>query len=130
MTDIQEALLGRKIVILIGHFGRGGSERQAFLLGRELRNKYGFDAEVWALTEGGEYADDFEAAGIPTRALEFRFPKCPIKPVRVCYWAGRIRHVAGQLKERRVDVLLPFTTWPNVVAGLAYRSAGARVCVW
>ena len=29
-----------------------------------------------------------------------------------------------------MDILLPFTTWPNVVAGLSYRFAGVRVCVW
>ena len=129
-AELNTALNGKKIVILIGHFGRGGSERQAYLLGRELRNAYGLDAEVWALTEGGEYADEFEAAGMPTRALEFRFPKCPVKIVRACHWAGRLRRVAAQLRERRVDILLPFTIWPNVVGGLTYRSAGARVCIW
>jgi glycosyltransferase involved in cell wall biosynthesis len=100
------------------------------LLGREFRNKHGLDAEVWALTESGEYADEFEAAGVPTRALEFRIPKCPVKLVRVCHWVGRLRRVASQLRERRVDILMPFTTWPNVVAGLTYRWAGASTCIW
>jgi glycosyltransferase involved in cell wall biosynthesis len=130
MTHVDAALNGRKIVILIGHFGRGGSERQAYLLGRELRNVHGLDAEVWALTEGGEYADDFEAAGIPTRAIEFRFPMCPVKLVQAYYWRSRVRQFSTQLREKRVDVLLPFTMWPNVVAGLSYRSAGTRVCIW
>jgi glycosyltransferase involved in cell wall biosynthesis len=119
-----------KIVILIGHFGRGGSERQAYLLARELRQRHGLNAEVWALTYGGEYAEEFEAAGVPTRVLGFRFPKCPVKAVRVFHWAGRLRHVATRMREAGVDVLLPFTIWPNVVAGLTYRWAGVRVCIW
>lgn len=34
------------------------------------------------------------------------------------------------MRESRVHILLPFTTWPNVVAGLAYRLAGVRLCIW
>jgi glycosyltransferase involved in cell wall biosynthesis len=42
----------------------------------------------------------------------------------------RLWRVSRQLKESGADVVLPFTTWPNVIAGLTYRLAGARVCIW
>ena len=130
MADINVTLNGKKVVILLGHFGRGGSERQAYLLARQMRSHCGINAEVWSLSQTSEYADDFEAIGIPTKALEFRFPGCPVSAVRGLYWVKRLREVVRQLKHAGVDVLLPFTTWPNVIAGLTYRLAGIRACVW
>lgn len=125
-----ESLKGQKIVFLLGYFGRGGAQRQVYLLAKALKEEHGLDVEVWALTHEGEYIEEFEAVGIPTRALEFSFPRCPVKWVRLLYWAKRLRKVARQLKQARVRVLLPYTTYPNVVAGLAYRMAGVRVCIW
>src|SRR3954464_9093827 len=64
-------LASKKIVILIGAFVRGGTERQAYLLARELRQQYAVDVEVWALKFDGEYARAFEAVGVPTKTLWF-----------------------------------------------------------
>jgi glycosyltransferase involved in cell wall biosynthesis len=127
-----------KIVILISVFARGGCERQAYLLARELRERHGLNVEVWALKYGGDYSKEFEAAGVPTRVLEFRAPLFPCiccgvespRWVRGVRWARRLLRVVGQLRAGGVDILLPFTTWPNVVAGLTYRLAGVRLCIW
>src|SRR5579871_305582 len=106
-------LSAAKIVVLIGHFGRGGSERQAFLLARELRRRH-LNAEVWALTCSTGYAREFEAAGIPTRALEFTIPiEGNSRFSRAIKWPWRLRSIVRQLRNAQVDVLLPFTTWPN-----------------
>jgi glycosyltransferase involved in cell wall biosynthesis len=126
-----------KIVILISIFARGGCERQAYLLAREMRRR-GLNAEVWALKYGGEYEKEFAAAGIPTRVLAFRSPEsecthCGAKTsrwMRAIQWLQRVARVARQLRQARVDILLPFTTWPNVVAGLSYRLAGVKLCIW
>jgi glycosyltransferase involved in cell wall biosynthesis len=131
-------LRGKKIVILIGSFNRGGCERQAYLLVRQLRERHGLNAEVWALCWDAEYRKEFEAAGVPTRVLGFRPPLWPCdccgvaspRWMRGLRWAGRVWHVSRQLRQGQVDILLPFTTWPNVVAGLAYRLAGVEVCIW
>lgn len=125
------ALNGKKTVIMIGLFERGGAERQAYLLARESR-RAGLDVEVWALTRNGAYQQEFEAAGIPTRALEF--PPPPLlgetRLERGIQLVQRVRPVVSQIRKARVDVLLPFTTWPNVVAGLGYRFAGVKLCIW
>lgn len=125
-----DQLAGKKIVILIGYFGRGGCERQAFLLARAMRHDYGLNAQVWALTHWTEYAEEFEDAGIPTRSLEFRFPACPVVPVRLLSWVGRIHKLSKEFANAGVNVLMPFTTYPNVVAGLAYRLGGVQLCIW
>lgn len=118
MRDLSQI----KIVILIGSFARGGCERQAFLLARHLRHRHGLHAEVWSLKPGAQYRDEFESAGIPTRVLHWGQPRFG--------WVRRTLPVVQQLREARVDVLLPFTTWPNVVAGLAYRFSGVQLCIW
>jgi glycosyltransferase involved in cell wall biosynthesis len=115
-------LRGKRIVILIGVFMRGGCERQAFLLARDLRHRNGLDAHVWALKQDGPFRSEFEAAGIPTKVLGWGQPRFG--------WVQRCLPVVRQLRESRVDILLPFTTWPNVVAGLTYRFAGVRLCIW
>lgn len=117
-----------KIVILIGGFARGGCERQAYLLAREMRRKHGVEAEVWALQRSdwypGErsYIEEFESAGIPTKVLGFGRPRFG--------WVKRCLPVARALRENAVQILLPFTTWPNVVAGLTYRLSGVHACIW
>lgn len=101
---------------------RGGCERQAFLLARHLRAHEGIDAQVWSLKYDSPYRQEFEAAGIPTRVLHWSQPRFG--------WVQRTLPVVRQLRAARVDILLPFTTWPNVVAGLAYRFSGVRLCIW
>ena len=130
----SSALAGRKTVILIEAFIRGGSGRQAFLLAHEMRHRHGLDAEVWALSSyrhDADYAATFTAAGIPTRTLEFCFPTlAQLRVVRGAQWVNELRRVVMTLRNARVDVLLPFTAWPNVVAGLCYRLGGVRLCIW
>jgi glycosyltransferase involved in cell wall biosynthesis len=122
-----------KLVVLIGHFGRGGCERQAYLLARHWRQRHGLDVEVWSLIYGGHdeaYAKEFEAAGIPVRVVGFEFPNSYVRVVRHMKWAWQVHRFARQLRKCRVKILLPFTTWPNVVAGLTYRFAGVKLCIW
>ena len=122
-----------KLVILIGHFGRGGCERQAFLLARYWRQRHALDVEVWSLIYSGHdeaYAKEFEAAGIPVRVLGWNFPHSRVRLIRIAKWAFQLLRIVYQLRKNRVKVLLPLTTWPNVVAGLAYRIGGVKVSVW
>jgi len=119
-----------KIVFLIPEFARGGTQRQVYLLAREFKQRHGSNVEVWALFSSGEYAKEFEAAGVPTKVLGFLRPQCPVRIVRTWYWARRLLQIAKQFRAAGVDVLLPFTSWPNVIAGLTYRLGGVRLCIW
>jgi glycosyltransferase involved in cell wall biosynthesis len=131
-------LAGKKIVILVGAFNRGGAERQAYLLVRQFRERYLLDAEVWALCWDAEYRKTFEAAGVPTRVLEWRPPIFPCvccgvnspRWIRAIRWLARVWRVSRQLRAGKIDILLPFTAYPNIVAGLAYRLAGIELCIW
>jgi glycosyltransferase involved in cell wall biosynthesis len=116
------------------------------LLARELRQRHDLDVEVWALVYDGDYESEFRAIGVPTKVLGFHPPGYEPHGVKLfpvptgvlirrdplfgLRWVRRLRRVAYELKRNRVDVLLPFTTWPNVVAGLTYRFGGVRLCIW
>lgn len=118
-----------KIVLLLDNFSRRGSTKQAYLLAREFREARGLNAEVWALSTG-ECEADFAKAGIPTRILDFRTPRCPVRFIRHFFWVGRLARFALQLNGYGICVLLPFDSMPNVVAGMTYRFARIRLCVW
>jgi glycosyltransferase involved in cell wall biosynthesis len=122
--------MASKTVILIPQFFREGATRQAFLLARELKFRHGLDIEVWALFYSGDCQKEFENAGFTTRVLGFRRPQCPISAVRTGYWVGRLLTIARRLRRQHVDILLPMTSWPNVISGLVYRLAGVRLCIW
>jgi glycosyltransferase involved in cell wall biosynthesis len=119
-----------KTVILIPQFFREGTTKQAYLLARELKQRHGLDVEVWGLFFSGECVEEFEAAGVPTRVLNFRRPQCPVRAVRMWSLAKRLLHIANEFRGARIDILLPFANWPNVIAGLTYRLAGVRLCIW
>src|SRR5690242_13986399 len=106
-----------KAVILIPQFFREGATKQAYLLARELKQRHGLDVEVWALFFSGECAKEFEAAGVPAKVLNFRRPQCPVRAVRMYSLTKRLLHIAKEFRRARIDILLPFANWPNVIAG-------------
>lgn len=113
-----------RIVVLISVFQRGGAERQAYLLARELRRQYDLDVAVWALLYDGEYRQEFRDAGIPTRVIGFRRPR------HAWEWPRQIHRIVRALRSEQVDVVLPYTTWPNVAVGMAIPFARTKVAIW
>lgn len=129
----HQAIVG-KIVILVTHFIRGESEQQAFLLAQDLRRRHGLDVEVWSLSDFRHdhvFAHTFESASIPTKVIGFKFPLvAPFRWMRSLQWLREVQRVAWQLRKNGVEILLPFTAWPSVLAGLSYRLAGVQLCIW
>jgi glycosyltransferase involved in cell wall biosynthesis len=103
-----------------------------------MRERYRLDAEVWALCWDGDYAQEFVSAGVPIRVLGFRRPMphcdtCGIvspRPILMLRWTRRLLNLAWEFRRAGVDVLMPFTAWPNIVAGLTYRLGGVKACIW
>ena len=110
---------GQRIIFVLGNLELGGAERQALILARHLSRQEQAMVEVWGFNKSGPVAGICEEHGIPWRVE-------PLDADRL----ESIRRVAWLLRAAQPDVLLPYTWVPNVVCGLVWKWAGARLCVW
>jgi glycosyltransferase involved in cell wall biosynthesis len=101
-----------KLLFVIPTLDRSGAEKQLMLLTTRLPRSE-FQVHVAALTRGGPYAAELEAAGIPVTVLHKRFKCDP-----VAYW--RLRRL---LREWRPDVL---HTWLFAANSYGRLAAGTR----
>lgn len=120
----SSVLKDQRIVFVLGNLELGGAERQALMLARHLREHEGANVEVWGFNSSGPAAEICERCNIPTRVVAYPFE------------AGALRRLFSLVKlawlfrKSRPDVLLPYTTVPNVACGLVWKLTGARACVW
>jgi glycosyltransferase involved in cell wall biosynthesis len=123
----SRSLRGVRIIIVIGIFDLGGSERQAIHLAQYLRDVTGADVEVWGCDiSGGRVVDLCHQYKIPWHTYPMPW---------VDNWGNLKRYravldFALQLRRAHADVLVPFITLTNVFCGLVWRFTGARLCIW
>jgi glycosyltransferase involved in cell wall biosynthesis len=115
---------GRRVVFVLGNLELGGAERQAFILAKHLVDHERAEVEVWGFNTSGPVAAICEQFGIASRVVPF-----PLHADRMQQEAA-IPELAVLLREARPDLLLPYTTLPNVVCGLVWETTGAGLCVW
>lgn len=122
---------GRKLIILIGPMEIGGAERQALALAVGLRDRHGWNVEVWGTFGKGGRASEFcEANGIPWRIVTPGFYGRP-RGCRNSYRTyKKLRALARELHEAQPEVLMPFMTIPCVNTALVWRKTGARAIIW
>lgn len=123
----QAALAGKRVLFVLCGFDLGGAERQALHLARYLKN-LGCDVRVWGHHHryaGPELViEHCKAAGIPWSVYKFRWPCNKVALLRDGW-----RMLRG-LHRERPDVILAYTTWPNVGCGLVWRWSPAQVFIW
>jgi len=119
-----DPISGLRVTFVFETLEMGGAERQALLFARYLKDERGAAVEVLGLRAPGMVSEMCEQCGIPWRI------------VPGFYWGRRrsfpaaIYRFTRQLRRTRPDVVLPYTMMPNVLSGLAWRWAGARLCIW
>ena len=125
MSAATSTLRGKRIVFVVAWPVMGGAERNALQVLLHFARHEGAEVEVLALTaEEGRFRTELGAAGIPWH------------PYPVHWFGGRARKLrtlaalALRLRRLQPDVLMPYTTRPNVLCGLVWRLTGASVCVW
>jgi glycosyltransferase involved in cell wall biosynthesis len=117
-------LAGRRVVLVVGWAGMGGAERQALLLVRHLLG-VGAQVEVVALTDDrGRFRDEVEGEGVPWHGVPLHWDGGRGAKLR------KLARLALTLRRLHPDVLVSYTTRPNVVTGLVWRVTGARLWVW
>jgi glycosyltransferase involved in cell wall biosynthesis len=118
-------LAGMRVIIVLGPLELGGSERQALLFARYLKDEQRADVQVWGTSgEPGRLAALCDEHGIPWRIVP--------QP----WVAGRVERpkalmrFARLLRRARAQILLPYMAMPNMACGIVWRLTGARLCVW
>lgn len=105
-----------RVMQVTDDLGVGGLERVVSLLCRHL-DPARFESSALCLREGGEFADELSADGIPVHVL-------PWSSDRVDYTA--FRRVAEVLRRERIDVIHTHNTGPFFHGGLGATLAGVR----
>lgn len=126
-TAVSETsrLRGARVLFVLPSLGMGGAERQAFLLARHLARDEGAAVRVIGFTRRGGIADLFHENGIPADTFHLYHNG-----------EGRTAQVVDFfrfllfLRRHRVEILLPYCMFPNVLCATAWRLGGARVCTW
>lgn len=115
---------GRRVLFVFDCLELGGAERQALALALHIKEAEGAEVLVLGLDEQrGEISRRCEAAGIASYGVR-------------CELGGRmvllksLGRVAATLRQLRPDLILPYTSRPNIVCGLLWRLAGAKACIW
>lgn len=113
----------KRILFLFGSLEMGGAERQGLLLARYLQEQKGAAVKVWGLGAArGAVADQCERWGIPWRAVPLHWGLRRRLPHLIrLFWC---------LRMERPDILLSYTTVPNLAAALLWRRCGIRLCIW
>lgn len=109
---------------MLGNLELGGAERQALILAKHLQEHEEAAVEVWGFNQSGPVAELCEQHGISSRVVPYSLGQGRLKR-----WSSTF-NFAGLLRRARPDILLPYTSLPNVVCGLVWRATGARLCVW
>ncbi len=117
-------LKARRVVFCFGSLELGGAERQGLLLAEYLKTVIGAHVEVWGFHGPGRLSALCDAKEIPWRIVPF--------PLAQRGWAAlkAICSFSALLREEKVDVLIPYTTMPNLVCALSSVFGRVRACAW
>ena len=116
-----------RAILIFDTLELGGAERQGLILARYLQAR-GDDVQIWGLVgEPGRLAALCTEQGLKWRAAELTWRR---ELVRAPHNLWALHQLARELRSEHPDVLLPYTYFSNVVAGLVWRRTGARTCVW
>lgn len=124
MHDASLRLKDKRIVFCFGSLELGGAERQGFLLAQYLKDTVGAQVEVWGFHGPGHLSVLCDAKEIPWRIVPFPLSRRGMGAAREIWRFSILLRQAG------VDVLIPYTTMPNIVCALGSVLGGVRVCAW
>jgi len=102
----------------------GGSERQLLLLAPYLIDQ-GWSVTVVSLAGQGPLHQNFAESGVECRTIHFTLS---LEPVSSSFLSAET--VILFWRSLRPDVILPYTSVPNVYCSLIWKRTSARLCIW
>lgn len=122
--DLSSAgLQGICVALVLNDLHLGGSERQALLLARELA-RYGVHPVLLGLAGPGPIMELAKDSGITCDATALKFPLSP------WYFPFNLLRAAKLFRKYHPQVILSYTSVPNLYGGWLWRLIGARLFVW
>jgi glycosyltransferase involved in cell wall biosynthesis len=121
---MADRLEGVRVQFVLPSLGLGGAERQAFLLARHLLQHERARVTMVGISRHAGMADQCEVIGLPYSFFDLHHGYR-----RIAYLTDVTRFIT-QLRRTRVQILLPYCMFQNILAGLTWRAGGARVCIW
>jgi glycosyltransferase involved in cell wall biosynthesis len=118
-----EHLRGLRLALVLNDSRMGGSERQALLLAGELKRR-GAHSMILGLAGDGAVLDKARAMGVEADAVQLLYPLSP------WYFPFNLARAWRIFRRHRADVIVGYTSVPNLYAGWLRRGAGARAFVW
>lgn len=119
-----EHLRGAHFVFVLDALASGGAELQALLLARGLRDRHDARVSVCALRVPGDLVDALDHYGVSWRAFGGDWPSSRRDIPRMLLALNR------ELTTLKPDVLLPYTSRPNVACSAVWRTTGSSACIW
>lgn len=127
-AEQRTCLAGARVVIVVPTLGRGGAERQAMLLARYLTQQASAHVHLVSVAH-----DDVSMTLVPeldAAGLTYERFTLGIGRIQRLEQVRDVVRFGATLRRLRPDVLLPYTMLANVLSGLTWRMAGARLCIW
>ena len=122
--NYPQILSGKRFLFVFCSLELGGAERQGLYLAQHLKS-LGCNVRVWSNhADPGLVVDHCNDSGIPWAVHHFRWP---------CRKSSLVRdslRMVWALHQERPDVIIAYTTWPNVACGLTWRLSPSKVCIW
>jgi glycosyltransferase involved in cell wall biosynthesis len=124
-ASMSSRLRDVRVLFVLPSLGLGGAERQAFLLARHLLQEEGAAVRLISFTRFDTLAAQCEGIGLPYEFFDFTHQ-----------YRSRTGHITDALRfitlvrRRRAQILMPYCMFQNVLCGVTWRAAGARVCIW
>lgn len=118
-------LRGVTILFVLPTLGLAGAERQAFLLARHLKRRYDANVRLVSTTRIQSMVDELKAEGIPYEFFDLQHGYRS----RIGHAKDIARFIAF-LRRRRVDIVMPYCMFQNILCSLTWRLGGARACIW
>lgn len=120
-------LAGQRILIVLTTLDLGGAERQALHLASYLQDQRRAQVDIVALFGGlGNQA-------VRRLCVERRLPCLRVSMPEHIHTSPSFRSLlqfAREIHFLQPDILLPYTSMPNVLCGVTWRQSGAKTCLW
>jgi glycosyltransferase involved in cell wall biosynthesis len=124
MGSSEDGMRDLRVALVVNNpFRMGGAERQCLMLAGELA-RLGARPMLWSLAGAGPVLEQAARQGVETGAVALRYPLSP--------WYGPLNLLRAWwfFRRRRPDVIVGYTSVPNLYAGWVWRMTGARAFIW